>query len=431
MEFATLGTNELTATFLSIALLLLSAFVFGRLFEWIGAPKVVGEITGGLVLGGTCMYYFFPDLAQSIFKAYPEQDKVLNILYQFGLVFLMFSSGFNTKIEIGRKNAKLISMLFIGATVLPMGLGMFFVRYFQPYFLGEAGSGQAFTIVFLISIAITSIPVISKIFFDLDLMNTRFSNTVLTTSTLQDLCLWVMLNLAINIVSYETKNVGDMIFTVVVTLGLFVFVKLLSIWIHKVRVNLSAASFCTLTIGFLFLFVTFLNQCKINLMYSAFIAGYAVKAVAETNPKAAEKIGVLSDFAFSFFIPIYFALVGIQLNLIHNFSLLRFSVYFMLAFSLEFFGCFVVLLMTNLKKQSIINFSIIMNARGGPGIVLATVGYYHKIINVEFFTVLIMTTMLSSLFAGYWLRYQKKRDITIFTEMEKGTSEVSPVHQVM
>lgn len=90
-----------------------------------------------------------------------------------------------------------------------------------------------------------------------------------------------------------------------------------------------------------------------------------------------------------------------------------------MAFGLEAAGTVIMLLFTNLKKQVIINFAITMNARGGPGIVLATVAYSYQIINVEFFTVLILTTMLSSLIAGYWLRNQQRRDEHIFMELTK------------
>ena len=65
------------------------------------------------------------------------------------------------------------------------------------------------------------------------------------------------------------------------------------------------------------------------------------------------------------------------------------------------------------------NFAITMNARGGPGIVLATVAYANGIISLEFFTVLILTTMLSSLIAGYYLRYQQKKDVKIFDEVQR------------
>ena len=63
------------------------------------------------------------------------------------------------------------------------------------------------------------------------------------------------------------------------------------------------------------------------------------------------------------------------------------------------------------------NFAITMNARGGPGIVLATVTYAANIINLEFFTILILTTMLSSMIAGYYLRYQQKKNKDIFNSL--------------
>ena len=130
---------------------------------------------------------------------------------------------------------------------------------------------------------------------------------------------------------------------------------------------------------------------------------------------------VLGNFAFSFFVPVYFALVGIQLNLLHDFSFLRFTVFFLMAFGLEAIGTLLLLQFTDIRRPVRINFAVTMNARGGPGIVLATVAYSYEIINVEFFTVLILTTMLSSLIAGYWLRAQQKKDARIFIELtEKG-----------
>ena len=68
------------------------------------------------------------------------------------------------------------------------------------------------------------------------------------------------------------------------------------------------------------------------------------------------------------------------------------------------------MLFTKLKKSTIFNLGVTMNARGGPGIVLATIAFAYNIINIEFFTVLILTTMLSSAIAGYWLRYVKMKN---------------------
>ena len=70
----------------------------------------------------------------------------------------------------------------------------------MKYFIGAGHNKIAYSIVFLIAISITSIPVISKIFFDMGIINTGFANIVLTASTLQDLCLWILLNSSINLV---------------------------------------------------------------------------------------------------------------------------------------------------------------------------------------------------------------------------------------
>lgn len=417
MELATLQENELIITLIAITILLFSAFLCGKLFEVFKAPKVVGEILGGMLLGGSCLHFFFPEIIEYIFKAYNEEGKVLNIFYQLGLIFLMFSSGFNTTIEVNRKNIKILSFLFIGATVIPMLIGLFFTNIFITDFIGTSNNSLAFTIVFVISIAITSIPVISKIFFDLGIMNTTFANIVLTTSTFQDLCLWIMLNTAINITSTNKFSLLNMLFITFITIGLFVVTKLISEHLYKIKLNLNPSDFLEIVFIILFFALGALSILKINIMYSAFIVGYITKMISESNKEFAQKVNSISDFSFSLFIPVYFALVGIQLNIIHNFSLFRFCLFFVIAFSLEAIGTVIMLLFTDLKKQSIINFAITMNARGGPGIVLATVSYYYKIINIEFFTVLILTTMLSSLLAGYWLRNQKINNYKFFENL--------------
>ena len=94
-----------------------------------------------------------------------------------------------------------------------------------------------------------------------------------------------------------------------------------------------------------------------------------------------------------------------------------------MAFLLEAVGTLLMVQFSDLNRASKINFAITMNARGGPGIVLATVAYSYDIISLEFFTVLILTTMLSSLIAGYWLRSQQKKDPDIFMNLTKSKSE--------
>ena len=419
MHLETLTEQEIIISLIAIAFLLSGAYIFGNLFERIKAPRVVGEIVGGMFWGGSCLYFLAPDVVGNVFMAYEQEGKVLNIFYQLGLIFLMFLSGYNTKIEFNKKNVRNIGWVFVGATILPMAGATPFISLFQEHYIGTLNNDIAFGMVFTIGVAITSIPVISKIFFDMGIMNTKFSDTVLTVSTFQDLCLWILLNAATRIASTGEVRLLEMLIVVAVTLGLFVVVKLASDHVHTLKKVIRPIDFYTISFSVLLLMSALLYKVGINIMYSSFLVGYIVKAVAGVDNETRNRMETLANFMFSFFIPIYFALVGIQLNVIHDFSLIRFMLFFVIAFGLEAVGTLIVLQFTNLNLATKINLAVTMNARGGPGIVLATVALSYKIISVEFFTVLILTTMLSSMIAGYWLRMQQKRDESIFMNLTK------------
>ena len=63
----TLTDNEITITLIALGLLMLGAFICGKAFERIKAPKVVGEIVGGMLFGGTFLGYICPQFIDNIF----------------------------------------------------------------------------------------------------------------------------------------------------------------------------------------------------------------------------------------------------------------------------------------------------------------------------------------------------------------------------
>ena len=295
-------------------------------------------------------------------------------------------------------------------------MGYFFIDYFKESFIGIKGNDLSFDLVFLIAIAVTSIPVISKIFFDIGVIKTRFASTVLTTSTIQDLFLWILLNITINAATNQDLTLISNLKTAFFTLFLFIAVKVISHFFEKISFRMNTIDFFTLSFVVLFLSIAFLNMIHINPMYTSFLVGFLIKNILNNHQELREKVSGLSDMVFSFFIPIYFALIGIQLNIMHEFSFSYFIFFLVLACLLKFLGCYIGLNFVKISNISRINFAITMNARGGPGIVLASVAYYYEIINVSFFTTLILTVLISSMMAGYWLRYQKNRNINIFSE---------------
>ena len=57
------------------------------------------------------------------------------------------------------------------------------------------------------------------------------------------------------------------------------------------------------------------------------------------------------------------------------------------------------------RGLDLINLGLTTNARGGPGIVLASVAFDAGIISAKFYTTLVLAAVLTSQFAGAWLDY--------------------------
>src|SRR5690606_34102255 len=109
------------------------------------------------------------------------------------------------------------------------------------------------------------------------------------------------------------------------------------------------------------------------------------------------------------FIPIYFALVGYQLDFTKGFTPLM-----LLAFLV---GSSVVVLgsiglaawLGGFRGLDIVNLAVTCNARGGPGIVLASVAIVAEIISAPFCTTLVLSAVLTTQACGTWLDFVLRR----------------------
>ena len=67
------------------------------------------------------------------------------------------------------------------------------------------------------------------------------------------------------------------------------------------------------------------------------------------------------------------------------------------------------------RGLDILNLAIATNARGGPGIVLASVAYDAGIVNATAYTTLVLLAVLTSQAAGAWLEYVLRKGWPLFS----------------
>jgi Kef-type K+ transport system membrane component KefB len=152
-----------------------------------------------------------------------------------------------------------------------------------------------------------------------------------------------------------------------------------------------------------FLFSAVASVLEVNIVFGALLAGMVIGAMPDDQfAKAKEHI---RDMSLAFFIPTYFAIIGLRLDLIYHFDILFSLRFFLFATTFAVLGTLIALRLAKEDWLSSFNIAVAMNARGGPLIVLATVALEFGIINQTFFVTLVLIALATSLLAGSWFRY--------------------------
>ena len=134
--------------------------------------------------------------------------------------------------------------------------------------------------------------------------------------------------------------------------------------------------------------------------FGAFVAGVVVAA---TEPSRSEATLAIRSFSLAFFIPVYFAGIGLGLDLIHGFSITFFLGFLLAACAIKAASVYLGARVAGEGSFASVNLAVAMNARGGPGIVVASTAFAAGIIDQGFYAVLVLLAVLTSLAAGAWL----------------------------
>src|SRR5947209_245942 len=402
-----MSDSALASVLLVLLLLVGFAQLLGHLFVKLRQPKVVGEILAGIVLGPALLGRL--SSVSHLIDTAKHQGNILDFVYWLGLLLLMFLSGAETQQLFTREERREVAWLGVVGTGIPFVLGLILGPWLiRPALAGPNGNRISLIIILAVGVAVTSVPVVSKIFADLKILHTRFARLVLGVAVLEDIALWLALAVATAVAGKTTINPRAMSYHLLATivfflLGLTIVPRLIK-KINKARFNVVAKnSPVGYAIAVLLAYCAVAGALQVSLVFAAFLAGFAV--VHKKRRLFADALDAIGKVSFAFFVPVYFAIVGLKLDLIRGVSL-----WMMVAFISG--SCIVKILSVSLaghfagfRGLDLINLAITTNARGGPGIVLASVAFDAGIISSQFYTTLVVAAILTSQFAGAWLDY--------------------------
>lgn len=396
-----LAKPERAAVLCALLIMLLVSLAMGKVFEKFKQPRVVGEILGGVLLGPTFLGALWPEAFEFLFSHTDASASAIAFLTWLGLTFLMFQSGIETRDLVHKSLWRRVAWITAVGTAVPLlagfGLGQWadFARFYGP-----KASPQTFGVFLGLMLAVTAIPVLSRILMDLGLLGTSFGRTILGVALVEDLVLWAGLAVLLNLGHDSGQSSGHAIASVAITLAFFAVCYL---WGHKAAWLIARApvlrSASEETIVFVVLLSTMLAGylVGVRMIFGAFLAGRIVARAFPDRHWTGSGLSVL--------VIIFFASVGVRVDLTHGFDALGLLALTALALVVKTVATWLGSALAGIPARPGFHLSVVLNARGALGIVLATIGLEAELINATAFSTLIMLALLTSMLAGTWLQW--------------------------
>lgn len=389
---------DTSSVILNIAIILITARVFGEIVAYLGAPSVIGEIVAGIILGPTA------------FNLIPA-DGMIQVLAEIGIIMLLFQIGLETHIgdllESGRKSV----IVALGGFILP-----FVACFVLSYYLFSLP--QMVSLIIAGTMTATSIGITMRSLSDLGRKDSREGRIVLGAAVLDDilgvLLLAVLFDFSQNGGIDLTSTGRILLFMAVFFLIAPTIAKSISFLIRRFESSSLIPGMVPTCIVSLVLFLAWLSHAiGIPELLGGFATGLALSqrffipfgVSLRADPEFSDHIHEQMKPIIHLFTPMFFVMVGVSLDL----SAIDWGSQFFWYFSISLTAFAIVSKMggalfirEKIARRVAIGMSMV--PRGEVGLIFAELGRTTQLLTNEIYATLVMVIAYTTLFTPFWLR---------------------------
>ncbi len=408
---APISAHQIFLFLLQFAVLLASARLFGELLKRYGQPPVFGELLAGIALGPSLLGWLAPDFFFALFPRDALQYQLLELISWLGMIFLLLLTGLETDITTLRRLGRPAALASLFGILLPFTLGYILGTMIPDRLVARPEQRIVFHLFMGTAMAISAVPVIAKILMDLNMLRRDIGAIIMGAAIVDDVAGWTILS---TLVGMTTKGVLDL-HDVTIAIGstaAFVLVALLfgvrlvrrlMRWVDE-RV-LVEEGHITAVLVITLICAAITEKIGIHAVFGAFVAGVMLAQSPRVRANALEKlVGVVHGV----FTPVFFAFVGLRVNLtlLNDWALV--VVVIVVACAGKLIGCTLGGLLGRLSWWESLSIGIGMNARGGMELIVALIGLTSGILGPEVYSSLVLMAMVTSFMAPPLLKWSLK-----------------------
>ncbi len=411
-------TEIITDLVFQLALIIFAARIFGKLAVRVGIPSVLGELVAGIIIGPFALGGIaLPGFSHGLFGIIdPLAGAVSPELYAFAQIasiILLFASGLETDLSLFIKYSVSGGIIGIGGVVISFFFGAGCAAFILPMLGIECSGLFDVKCLFLgIMSTATSVGITARILSDKKKMDSPEGVTILAAAVFDDVLGIVLLAVVMGIVAAlgtgKTLSGSTIGIIALKAFGIWLLATVGFILLSKkiarfVRFFGDATDFSIAALGVAFLLAGFFEKEHIAMIIGAYTTGLALSGT-DIAPVIQEKIHSL----YKFFVPIFFAVTGMSVDITKLFSksvMICGGIYTLVAIFSKLLGCGLPALGLGFNIKGGFRIGAGMIPRGEVALIIAGIGLTAKdaaglpIVNQDLFGVVILMTLVTTIIA--------------------------------
>ena len=375
-----MATEEL---FISVVIILVATRLLGEFSQRLRLPPLVGELAAGIIIGPYVLKLVTP-------------DESLNVISDLGVFFLMLLAGLQMDPRQIRKAGLRGGILSVIAFSLPYVAGFGIAALF--------GLGMLQSMFVGLLLSITAVPVSTIVLMQFGILETKLGNTVITAAVINDIFSLVVLSIVLQLHGANGAEVNIMETTINSVIKILLFIggiflvdilfRKANVWFQRrgtyffEKLHTKEAAFGILLISTILVSVIAQVVIGLHFIIGTFFSGLIVYKEIIRKENFERVYGIISAISFGFFAPIFFAVIGININMdsIVN-NLPFFIVLAIVAVITKVGGGYIGSRLTKFSKDECMAIAFLMNGRGMVELVIASIGYSSGIIDSTIFSI--------------------------------------------